>query len=184
MKRERDPSPEEFKKFLAWLDSDPDKAACQYTLIQGRLTKVFAARGCADPETLGQEVLNRVCVRIDTVRKNYPDPLRCCLGFVENVHREYLREEQMKNKAVKPPDPRPADELEKEDQCLEQCLNTLGEADRNIFERYFKGEKRFRIESRKKLAAELGITPNALRIRAFKLRKEMNECLLNCLRQS
>src|SRR6476661_7087454 len=115
MKRERDPTPEEFKKFLAWLDSDPDKAARQYTLIQGRLTKVFAARGCVDPETLGQEVLNRVCVRIDTVRQNYPDPLRCCLGFVDNVHREYLREQSMRANAVKPPDPRPADQLEDED---------------------------------------------------------------------
>lgn len=184
MKRERDPSPEEFKKFLAWLDSDPDKAGSQYTLIQGRLTKVFAARGCGDPETLGQEVLNRVCVRIDSVVKNYPDPLRCCLGFVDNVHREYLREEQMKNRAVLPPDPRPADELEKEDRCLEQCLNTLTTEARHIFERYFKGEKRVRIESRKNLAAELGKTSNALRIQAFKLRKEMNECLLNCLRLS
>ena len=184
MKRERDPTPEEFEKLLAWLDSDPDKAACQYTLLQGRLIKVFAARGCGDPETLAQEVLNRVCVRIDTVRQNYPDPQRCCLGFVDNVHREYLREEQMKNKAVPPPEPRPAVELQKEDDCLEQCLNTLSPEDRDVFERYFKGEKRVRIESRKTLAAELKKTSNALRIQAFKLRKEMNKCLLNCLRPS
>lgn len=184
MKRERDPSPEEFEKLLAWLGPDPDKAASQYTLIQTRLTKVFAARGCVDPETLGQEVLNRVSVRIETVVKNYPEPLRCCLGFVDNVHREYLREEQMKARAVKPPDQRSADELEKEDRCLEQCLNTLAVVERDILERYFKGEKRIRIENRKKLAAELAKTSNALRIQAFKLRKEMNECLLNCLGQS
>ena len=184
MKRERDPSPEEFEKLLAWLHSDPDKAASQYTLIQGRLTKVFAARGCVDPETLGQEVLNRVSVRIDAVVKNYPDPLRCCLGFVDNVHREYLREEQMKARAVPPPPPRSSELLETEDRCLKQCLNTLATEERDVFERYFKGEKRVRIENRKKLAAELAKTSNALRIQAFKLRKEMNECLLNCLRQS
>jgi hypothetical protein len=184
MKRERDPTPEEFNKLLAWLDPDQDKAACQYTLIQGRLTKVFAARGCADPETLAQEVLNRVCVRIDSVRQNFPDPLRCCLGFLDNVHREYLREEQMKARAVRPQDPRPPDELEKEDRCLEQCLNMLVAEERDFFERYFNGEKRVRIENRKKLAAALGKTSNALRIRAFKLRKEMNECLLNCFGQS
>lgn len=181
MKRERDPTPEEFEKLLAWLDSDPDKAGCQYTLIQSRLTKVFAARGCSDPETLGQEVLNRVCVRIDTVVKNYPDPLRCCLGFVDNVHREYLREEKKKTNAKEPPGRRPTDELEKEDSCLERCLNTLGTDERDIFERYFQGEKRIRIDNRKKLAFEVGITANALRIRAHHLRKEMHECIVTCI---
>jgi hypothetical protein len=103
---------------------------------------------------------------------------------VDNVHREYLREEQMKARAVPPPPPRSSELLETEDRCLKQCLNTLASEERDVFERYFKGEKRVRIENRKKLAAELAKTSNALRIQAFKLRKEMNECLLNCLRQS
>jgi len=184
MKRARDLTPEEFDKLLAWLDADRDKAGCEYTVIQGRLTKVFAARGCIDPETLGQEVLNRVGVRIDTVVQNYPDPIRCCLGFVDNVHHEYLREEKKKANAKEPPEPRPTDELEKEDRCLEQCLNTLGTAGRDIFERYFQGEKRVRIDNRKKLASELGITANALRIRAHHLRKEMHECLVTCIGQT
>jgi hypothetical protein len=184
MKRARDLTPEEFEKLLAWLDSDRDKAGSEYTAIQCRLTKVFAARGCVDPETLGQEVLNRVGVRIDTVVQNYPDPLRCCLGFIDNVHREYLREEKKKANVKEPPDRRPTDELENEDYCLEQCLNTLGAEERGIFERYFQGEKRVRIDSRKKLALELGITANALRIRAHHLRKEMHECIVTCIGQT
>jgi len=183
MKRERDPTPEEFEKLLAWLDPDQDKAGYQYTLIQSRLTKVFGARGCSDPDTLGQEVLNRVCVRIDTVVNNYPDPLRCCLGFVDNVYLEYLREQKKIANAKQPPPPRPPEELEKEDRCLEQCLNTLSAEERDIFKRYFRGEKRVRINNRKELAAELGITANALRIRAHHLRKEMTECLINCLKE-
>lgn len=184
MKRARDVTPEEFEKLLAWFDSDRDKAACDYTVIQCRLTKVFAARGCADPETLAQEVLNRVGVRIDTVVKNYPDPVRCCLGFVDNVHHEYLREEKKKANATEPPGRRPTDELEKEDRCLERCLNTLGTDERDIFERYFQGEKRVRIDNRKNLASRLRITANALRIRAHHLRKEMHECIVTCIGQA
>lgn len=183
MRRERDPTPEEFKKLLAWLGPDEDKAGYQYTLINNRLTRVFGARGCVDSESLSLEVLNRVCVRIDSVVKNYPDPLRCCLGFVDHVYHEYLREERAKAKAVMPPDPRPHEELEREDRCLEQCLDSLDEADQDVIRRYFQGEKRVKIDNRKRLAAELKKTANALRIHAFKKRKEMNECLRNCLAQ-
>lgn len=182
MKRERDPTPEEFEKLLAWLDPDENKAGLLYTQIQNRLTKVFAARGCIDPETLGEEVLNRVCVRIDTVKKNYSDPLRCCLGFVDNVFKEYWREQKRIRDAEPPPPPPTPDELEKEASCLEQCLGLLDETDRDIIKRYFDGEKRVRINNRKQLAAELGKTANALRIQAFKLRKELNQCLQNCFR--
>src|ERR1044071_7693839 len=97
MKRERDPTPEEFEKLLAWLDSDRDEAGRKFQTIHSRLIKVFTSRGCVDAATLGDEVVNRVAVRIDTLTKNYPDPLRCCLGFVENVHREYIKDQQKIN---------------------------------------------------------------------------------------
>src|SRR5262245_25132118 len=82
MKRERQPTREEFEKLLAWFDPDPDKAAQTFNLIHSRLIKVFASRGCVDAEILADEVTNRVSVRIDSIMENYSDPFRCCLGFV------------------------------------------------------------------------------------------------------
>jgi hypothetical protein len=182
MKKERDPSREEFEKLLAWFDSDREKAAVKYQSINARLIRVFASRGCVDADSLADEVMNRVAVRIDTVILNYPDPVRCCLAFIDNIYREWYRDHSRKANAKLPPSPRPAEELEREDECLKQCLETVTKPDRDLFEHYFQAEKP--IERRKRLALELALTANALRIRAHKLRKELRQCLVECLEEA
>jgi hypothetical protein len=181
MKRERDPTPEEFEKFLAWLDLNHEEAAIKFERIQRRLIQIFIARGCVDAEMLADEVLNRVCVRIDQVKIKYTDPVRCCVGFVDNVHREYLREQRKWDDPICPPSPRPPRELEIEDTCLGECLGQFPVLDRELVERYFHGEKSVRISGRKKLAKERMLTANALRIQAFKLRKKFISCFNTCV---
>jgi hypothetical protein len=184
MKRERPPTPEEFERLLAWLNPDSEQAGRQFNTIHGRLVKVFASRGCVDAEALADEVCNRIAVRIETVTKNYTDPVRCCLGFVENVYREDRRDQQKQLNFREPIRPRPSEVLEREDECLKQCLGNLPQPDRELFVRYFQEEKRARIDNRKKLAAELVLTANALRIRAHHLRKEIHHCMVTCLSES
>ena len=181
MRRERDPTPEEFEKLLAWLDPVREDAGCKFQLLHSRLIKIFSARGCIDADSLADEVMNRIAVRIDSVIQNYNDPLRCCLGFVDKVHLEYLRQERRRENATAPPSPTAPEVLEKEDECLTQCLTHLTSAERDLFERYFSGEKRTRINARKKLASQGALTANALRIRAFKIRKQLHKCLVDCL---
>lgn len=181
MKRERNPTEEEFKKLLLWLNPDPNHDGTDFTLIQSRLARIFTSRGCADSENLAVEVLNRVAVRIDTLVPKYSDPLKCCIGFVDNVCHEHFREIQIRVAAIPPPAPRPAEELEREDVCLTECLEELGEGDRDIVIRYFEGEKSARIAGRKKLAEELHLTANALRIQAHRHRQRLRQCLQLCL---
>ena len=183
MKKERDPTPEEFEKFLLWFDSDRDAAGYRLNVIQSRLTHIFVSRGCIDAESLADEVLNRVAVRIDSCVTKYNDPLRCCLGFLDNVHREYLRDQQKTLNARKPPEPRPSEELEKEDQCLKHCLGNLEISERDLFKRYFNGEKRVRIDARRELAAERELTANALRIQAHRILKRVRVCMEECMAQ-
>src|SRR5215208_5907819 len=118
MKRERPPTREEFEKLLLWLDPDRDEAGRRLKEIHTRLTQMFVSRGCVDAESLADEVSNRVAVRIDAVRVTYTDPLRCCIGFVENVFREDLREQRKQASRKAPPPPRPPGVLEREDECL------------------------------------------------------------------
>jgi len=183
MKRERPPTPEEFEKLLAWLHPDRNEAGSIFNDTNKRLIRLFLSRGCVDAETLADEVVNRVAVRIDKVRKTYPDPMRCFIGFVDHVDREYKREE-LKTRSLIEPQRRPSEELEREDRCLEQCLESLEKPQRRLFENYFQGEKRARINRRKQLAIEFVLTQNALRIRAFHLRKELHECITQCLQES
>ena len=184
MKKERDPTPGEFEKFLCWLGPAGDQSERRFIFIQRRLIQIFASRGCADAESLADEVTNRVAVRIDTVVHKYSDPLRCCLGFVDNIYLEYRREEKKKFDAREPPKPRPAEELEKEDECLQQCLGDLSKIDHYLFMGYFGGETHARRDARRKLSEELRITANALRIQAHRLRKRLHECLEECLSQA
>ena len=183
MKKERDPTPEEFEKLLLWLDSDRDAAGRRLNVIQTRMIQIFVSRGCIDPESLADEVTNRVAVRIDSCVTKYSDPLRCCFGFLDNVYLEDLRDQRKISNAREPPKPRPADELEKEDLCLDRCLGGLDTPERDLFVRYFEGEKRIRIDARQKLAEELKMTANALRIQAHRIRKRLRGCMEECLVQ-
>lgn len=183
MKRERAPTQEEFGKLLAWLHADTEEAGRKFNFIQARVTKVLSSRGCVDAEALADEVCNRVAVRIDKVVANFTDPVRCFLGFMDHVFHEDLREQQRVAKAIMP-ERRPSEELEQEDQCLEHCLQRLEQRERQLFVNYFQGEDQSRIDRRKNLAAENGLTMNALRIRAHHLRKAMHDCLMGCLNQT
>jgi len=184
MKKERDPTREEFEKFLRWLGSAGDRSDRKFIFIQTRLIQILASRGCADAESLADEVINRVAVRIDTVVQKYSDPLRCCLGFVDNVHLEHLRDQRKKSNAREPPKPRPAEELESEDQCLQKCMEKLNRGEQRVFVQYFGGESPARTGARQELREELRLTANALRIQAHRLRMRLLECMAECLGQT
>jgi len=49
--------------------------------------------------------------------------------------------------------------------------------------RYHEGEGQERIENRKKMAAELGITLNALTIRICHLQARLRPCIEECLKE-
>lgn len=181
MKRERNPTKEEFEKLLLWIDKDCAEAPRKLLLIQSRVTRIFISRGCVDAEMLTDEVTNRIAVRIDNVKENFPDPQRCFSGFLDKVHREYIRDQVNQGTVRPPPPPRPSEVLEQEDECLKKCLGVLPPRERNIVVRYFGGEGAQRREERKKLAIELGLTANALRIQAHRLRLKTLKCLRACL---
>lgn len=65
--------------------------------------------------------------------------------------------------------------------CLAQCLEGRSAEDRRLIVRYHRGEKRARIENRKQMAAELGVQLNVLRVRASRIRFQLESCARKCL---
>jgi DNA-directed RNA polymerase specialized sigma24 family protein len=65
--------------------------------------------------------------------------------------------------------------------CLEQCLSKLESLSREIITRYYVGKARVKIEHRRELAEELGITINALSIRACRIRDKLEACVRQCV---
>ena len=60
-------------------------------------------------------------------------------------------------------------------ECLRRCLARLPEDQRRLILRYHGEDDRIR--SRQELAEELGIALNALRIRAHRVRRDLEQCV-------
>jgi DNA-directed RNA polymerase specialized sigma24 family protein len=178
-KKESQITEENWNRFLAWLHPDPDQAGEKYKDIQNRLIKIFVCRGCDRPEDLADETINRVIRKIPEIADDYVgDPVLYFLGVARYVHHEYLREKPI------PQPPPPAKEpssTEEEYECLEQCIESLPAQSKELFLQYYREEKRAKIVNRKRLAEKLGIPLNALRIRACRIRMNLQACVLECL---
>jgi DNA-directed RNA polymerase specialized sigma24 family protein len=175
-------SPEIFDAFLAWLDPNREKAGRKYEDIRRRLIKIFTSRGCSCPEDLADETINRVIVKVRELSEDYRgDPARYFGGVARNVFHEYARRRAVP--AVQPK-PDPPEAREQELNCLDKCLEVLAGDNRTLILRYYEGEKGSRIQNRNKMACELGTEPNALRIRAHRIRTALQQCVGDCLAQS
>lgn len=175
------PTQGSFNLLLAWLDPDREKAGEKYEKIRIRLIKIFTCRGCVDAEDLADKAIGRVESRVNEILLTYQgDPALYFYGVANKVHLEYLRQPHAQplptSLAVETPENR-----ESELECLDRCVSELSHANRDLALRYYAEEKRAKIEGRKRLADELGIALNALRIRAHRVRAALQQCVRLCL---
>lgn len=181
MKRRPPPSKEAFEKLLVWLNPDREQAAEKYQRIHSRLIRIFAAKGCFDAESLADETVNAVALKIDWLSENYRgDPALYFYGVAKKIFLEQLRQKPI------PDIPPPPDnsEIELRCGCLERCLLKVTTPDeRRWVLRYHEGEKQIRIQNRKRMAEELGISANALRIRICHLQARLHPCIEECLKE-
>jgi len=77
-----------------------------------------------------------------------------------------------------------SEEVEREFRCLERCMELLTPDNRALVLQYYHEEKKAKIDHRKLLAKKLGIAVNALRIRAYRIRATLLECVQNCLQRT
>jgi RNA polymerase sigma factor (sigma-70 family) len=180
-KKEWDLTQEAFAKFLAWLSPNHEQAGEKYEDIRRKLITIFACRGCTCPEDLADDTINRVIRKVQEIAEAYVgNPALYFYGVAHNVHLEYLR-----NKPISQPPPSPDTPLrtEAEYECLEQCIDRLPQRSRELVLYYYQEEKHAKIDLRKRLAQQLGIPLNALRIRACRIRMTLQECVVQCLQQ-
>jgi DNA-directed RNA polymerase specialized sigma24 family protein len=182
MKKVWDISREEFDRLLRWLDADRDNAGRKYEGIRLRLIKIFTCRGCSEAEDLADETINRVTIKLQDISENYSgDPALYFYGVAQKIHLEYLR--QMRPRPAPPPPVVEPDVDEQEFECLDQCLNRLPGDNRRLVLEYYQDIKRAKIDHRRRLAEQLGIAVNALRIRAHRIRSQLQQCVTGCLAQ-
>ena len=186
-----------FHGLLAFLDSDPERAAEQYEKLLEKLTRFFEWKGCIPGDDYADETIDRVARRLEAGIESRPDnPYLFFHGVAVNIIRERWR------KAERDPQPletlplsdspavdpieiegRGALEQEKERrlECLQDCLDRLPPQSRELLTVYHLGGRGVHVGRRKDLAQTLNIPATALRLRVFRIRRQIEGCLGKCL---
>src|SRR5262245_14482393 len=172
---------ERFHHLLEWLDNDSEKAGAKYEWIRKRLITIFTSRGSTIPEELADRTIDRVARKLPEIRRTYiGDPAHYFCGVAGYIFRESRRKDKGSTTLIMPmPAPATSDDDEEELYSrLDRCLDELPAVDRDLLVAYYRQDKQAKIESRKQLAVQFGVGMNALRIRACRIRADLQNRML------
>ena len=177
-------------RLLNWLNEGEDGEA-KYLEMHRRLIAYFDRKNCRGSDELTDETLNRVARRLEEEGAiDSETPAKYCYIVARFVFMEYLRETHKRTDAL--------DEVRRQKSgydafaaegsdrsetllnCLERCTSRLPSANRDLITRYYVGKERVKIENRRAQAKNLGITINALSIRACRIRDKLEACVRQC----
>lgn len=192
MKKDWELTKEALDALLDWLHPDREEAAREHERIRRRLIRLFLGRGCPAAEELTDETINRVTLRVPELSNFQGDKALFFFRVADFVHREWIKEQRRlrtepldnNHNGVSGNWVEPDSQFkEKLDECLRRCMAELSEENRSLFLDFNDKERRAKIEHRKTLANQCGITVNALRIKAHRIRIQLRECITKCLEE-
>ena len=170
-----------FEALLSWLGTTRDDGAQKYETIRARLIRIFMNKRCTDPEDLADTTINRVIGKLSTITPDYVgDPARYFCGVARMVYLESGRRKEL-TISREPVTPAADLVLDQSRKCLRSCLAQLPTQQQVLVMDYYVDEKLEKIKSRQQLASELGLTMNALRIRAYRIRTLLEQCVRECM---
>lgn len=178
-------TPESFRKLLAAFSADEEEANRLYLSTHLKLVRFFEWKTCRDPEHQVDITLNRVARKL-LEGQQIENVASFAWGVAQVVFMESLKPPDRFSVDVEDvdliaPERTSADDTrEQRLQCLDNCLDELPPESRTLIVEYYQQEKKAK-EVRRRLAAQLGIPLNALRIRAHRIRLELEKCLELCL---
>lgn len=184
MRRTSEIPSESFDQILAWLNPDREKAAALYLDLRRSLVKIFAWNRCGDPEGLTDETFDRVARQIDSLMDTFEGNPKL---FFYGVARNLIKEDQKKAKSYISIDdvdvPAEAPQLiddeddDLREECLRDCLKELTRDKRELILAYYAKEKQPKIEDRARLAQQIGVSIETLRVRMCRIRASLEECI-------
>lgn len=196
LKKDRSLNADAFRRLLGWLDGGVDSQGESYLETHGRLTRYFDRRNCRLADELADETLSRVASKLEEKGEIVGvSPAQYCYITAKFVFLESLRstdrhhvglQEAHCGDANKPDSPMSSNSAsesldnEKRMECLERCLGKLTPANRELILEYHRSKGSEKIERRAGLAERLGLTVNALSIRACRIRGKLEACVTAC----
>jgi DNA-directed RNA polymerase specialized sigma24 family protein len=196
LKKDWTPTPEAFDKLLGWLSEDREQAGVEYEKIRQKLIKLFKWRNCLPEEDYADITINRVTRRVfEGSEVPQEKPYLYFHGTALNVIREFWRGRQ-KNKHEDFEDVSPlelatenpqqkieadlsAAQIENRYGCMTRCLRQLPDDTRQFIIKYHHGERKKDV--RKEMAEAENVPLNVLRIRACRIRADLEKCVAGCV---
>lgn len=182
-------SPANFDKFLSLLDADREKAGQNYENLRERLMKFFEWRNCEKTEELADIVFDRVLRKI-AEGEEIQNVTAYSATVAQFVFKEYLRTNERQNQLIEDsPEVQNIRAKEtinennsddKRQNCFDKCLAEFSEESRKFIIAYYDTDEKTMIASRKRLAEQMGVTLNTLRIKACRLKAKLEDCTLKC----
>jgi DNA-directed RNA polymerase specialized sigma24 family protein len=183
------------QRLLDWLDGSANSDGRAYVEMRRRLRDYFGRKNCRTADDLADETLTRVARRLEEEGITSAEtPARYCYIIARFVFLEHLRETKAHpivphvsvEVAPQPSAPSASDDAEAESTretlhaCLQQCVQGLDPLNRRIITGYYIGSARVKIDNRRELADSLGLSLNALTIRACRIRTRLEACIRRC----
>jgi RNA polymerase sigma factor (sigma-70 family) len=178
-----------FSRLLDWLDEGVDSHGQRYVEMRRRLVSYFDRRNRPAADDLADETLNRVGRTLEEagVIETTP-PARYCYVVARFVLLEDFRRERRQvlfdsdaAAAVRAASRSAPDEdfemQEERFDCLDRCLAQLPVDQRELVVEYYRDARQQGIEHRRRMADRLGISRNALGVRAFRIREALMKCV-------
>jgi RNA polymerase sigma factor (sigma-70 family) len=192
MVRDSDTNPDGFDEILEWLNPNREVAATMYVQLRHDVARIFLWNRCSDPEGLTDEVFDRVARKVHNLRQTYNgDPRLFFYGVARNLVKETAKkvktyasfdDASVKLRARAQVD---VDEEEESAQarehCLQRCLNRLNNEQRRLILEYYAMDEAGKISHRLRIARQLGLSIETLRVRVYRIRVTLEGCIERCL---
>ena len=123
------------------------------------------------PEDLADETITRVTRKLPQIKSSYVgNPANYFYGIAKRVYLEDRRrvpvQKFLPTNSVK-------EDKELLFQRLDYALSKLEQADRELVLSYYQGDGQGKIEHRKALANQMGLSLNTLRLRIYRIRSQL-----------
>ncbi len=171
-----------FDRLLSVLDPDRDAAALKYETIRKKLLRFFEWHGTVCPEDCADAALNVVARGLAKGKE-----IKDLAGYTAGVARLILlehRRQDLKERSFRKTmayeageSHQPDEERERGMQALVHCLDSLPHANRQLILAYYSTGENGLMANRKNLAERLGLPLNAVRIRAHRIRGQLERCV-------
>jgi DNA-directed RNA polymerase specialized sigma24 family protein len=175
-----------FASLLARLHDDPQQAGDVYEDLRRTLLRFFEWRGVVAADSAADEAIDRLGRRLSS-GETVGDVRAYVLGIARMVALEHHRRPETRHVPIDPPAEQrlvapvevPGDDARLT--CFDGCITALTPDVREFIVGYYSDTGRARIDARAELARQQQLSPNALRLRAQRVRDRLEDCIGRCL---